>query len=144
MSRLQNSRFRTFSEGGRRRKRDPRAWSARASLAVFFTRSWPFVRIWSVARVQVRKKYGCFTVYKMSSLMIIKRSLPARMVTRHGWTSILSEKEVIPQSCLWSLHLIETGLHFRNVYSLPQEQTYLDKWADPSWNKNKEASFLVH
>ena len=40
--RLQNSRFRTFSEGGKRRKRDPR------------------VRIWSVVRV--RKKYDCFAV----------------------------------------------------------------------------------
>ena len=28
--RLQNSRFRTFSEGGKRRKRDPRLWSAQA------------------------------------------------------------------------------------------------------------------
>ena len=35
-----------------------------ASLTIlprrFFTRSRPFVRIWSVARV--RKKYGCFAV----------------------------------------------------------------------------------
>ena len=66
--RLQNSRFRTFSEGAKRRKRDPRIWSARALLASltipprrFYTRSSPFVRIWSVARV--RKKYDCFAVY---------------------------------------------------------------------------------
>ena len=82
--RLQNSRFRTFSEGAKRRKRDPRVWSARASLARrackarkhggqpyffasltilprrFYTRSRPVVRIWSVARV--RKKYDCFAV----------------------------------------------------------------------------------
>ena len=32
-SRLQNSRFRTFSEGAKRRKRDPRVGSARASHA---------------------------------------------------------------------------------------------------------------
>ena len=57
--RLQNSRFRTFSEGGKRRKRDPRVWSARARR--FYTRSRPFVRIWSVARD--RKKYDCFAVY---------------------------------------------------------------------------------
>ena len=81
-SRLQNSRFRTFSERAKRRKRDPRVWSARAShareilvvwkadsrflaiLAIllrrFYTRSIPFVRIWNVARV--RKKYDCFAV----------------------------------------------------------------------------------
>ena len=67
ISRLQNSRFRTFSEGGKRRKSDPRVWSTRASHALracdflprrFFTRSRPFVRIWSVALI--RKKYGCF------------------------------------------------------------------------------------
>ena len=46
-SRLQNSRFRTFSEGGKRRKRDPRLCEAREPHM-------PVVRIWSVARV--RKK----------------------------------------------------------------------------------------
>ena len=32
-ARLQNSRFRTFLEGAKRRKRDPRGWSARACHA---------------------------------------------------------------------------------------------------------------
>ena len=61
--------------GAKRRKRDPRVWSARASHALgeflaslpilprrFYTRSRPFVRIDCVARV--RKKYDCFAVYE--------------------------------------------------------------------------------
>ena len=65
--RLQNSRFRTFLEGAKRHKHDPRVWSVNflASFAIlprrFYTRSRPFIPIWSVARI--RKKYDCFAVY---------------------------------------------------------------------------------
>jgi len=63
--RLQNSRFRTFSVGAKRRERDPRLWGARASLPIlprrFHTRSIPpCVRVLTVARV--RKKYDCYAV----------------------------------------------------------------------------------
>ena len=55
--RLQNSRFLPFSERAKRRKRDPRVWSARASHALplpilprrFYTRSRPFVRIFTAS-----------------------------------------------------------------------------------------------
>ena len=45
LNRLQSSRFRTFSEGAKRRKRDPRVWSTRSSHARR-ARTRPFVRIY--------------------------------------------------------------------------------------------------
>ena len=52
--------FWTFSEGARRRKRDPPVGSAQASHPIlrsrFYTRSRPFVRILTVARVHKTKR----------------------------------------------------------------------------------------
>ena len=54
-----------FSEGAKRRKRDPQVWSARGSLtiplAVFSLAPDLSFEYGPVARV--RKKYGCFAVY---------------------------------------------------------------------------------
>ena len=62
--RLQNSRFPTFSEGAKRRKREPRVWSARAyshySLSPFLHSLQTFRSNMAVARV--RKRYDCFAV----------------------------------------------------------------------------------
>ena len=92
-NRLQNRRFLPFSEGARRRKRDPRVIPRR-----FYTRSRPFVWILFYRVACVRKKYDCFAVYFSNQSEVKPKTNVARVCT---FSRALCRLRVITSSFDW-------------------------------------------